>query len=638
MSQKKEIFVLNNDEVKAIVDARHGNPHHILGMHVCLNDIFVNAFLPDAESVFVVNRTDETEYEMKKIDANGFFSVKLENCSPFPYQFKTIKSVWGDDGSEQKVEAVFWDAYSYGCSADLDKVMQVVNGEDDIESGFQVKEVFGARKMVLDKTEGVAFCMNMPGAIRVSVVGDMNGWDNRVNQMRKIDYTNIFELFIPNRLDGVRYKFEALYGDGRTDIFSDPYAVAYEPVPGNASVLRELSYHWADSEYMKLRKKKDKSREPVSIYEVHLPSFMCNGDGTSLSYQEFGKACSAYVKSMGFNYIEVLPLMEYSRDDTWGYDTTGRFAPSSRFGTPEDFMEMVDYLHAKGIGIIMDMVPVMDVDCLMYWIDTYHLDGIRLDDSELIETFRNVTGDRYADVMYDYMWNTNGVHGLTEYMKTNPGSRGSFQEFIQDFAGFVTGNAGIVALSHDETAYGKGGFIEKMPGGYEDKYADLRVFYGLAAMMPGKKLMCMGEELGLFGGFTGRGFIDWSILEFDANKYIQKYVKELNKLYFSEPAMYENDDLPVVFAEGTEGVVTCFAKEGRNVCDKLYVVCNFGFRDIKKYKVKVDEPESYREIFSSDALKYGGEGNNNSRQIKAVNGILEITVPALSIGVFKKNP
>ena len=266
MTKNTEIFVLNQDEVMAITGARHGNPHHILGMHACLADVYVNAFLPDAAEVYVVDEKDQTEYSMHVEYADGFFTVKIENRQPFAYLLKIVRKVWDADGEESDEVSLIKDAYSFSYSADLEKVMQVVNGEDDVESGFRIKELFGARKLNFDGTEGVAFCIQVPGCVRASVVGDFNNWDGRVNQMRKIEYTDLFELFIPYDINQTRYKFEVLYENGETDIFSDPYATAFEPVPGNASLFTELTYDWMDAAYMTDRKKKNISMEPVNIY------------------------------------------------------------------------------------------------------------------------------------------------------------------------------------------------------------------------------------------------------------------------------------------------------------------------------------------------------------------------------------
>ncbi len=630
----ENIFVLNQEEISAITSASHGNPHHILGMHACLNDVYVNAFLPEASEVFVVDKASKTEYPMHVEYADGFFTVKLSDKKTFPYELKIIKKVWDENGNEVSEISIKSDPYSFGYSADLEKVMMVVNGQDDLESGFKAKELFGARNITIGGVEGISFCINVPGSLRVSVVGDFNNWDGRVNPMRKIDYTDIYELFIPcSEIKDTRYKFEALYENGATDIFSDPYATAFEPYPGNASLLTEIRYEWHDDAFMEERKKKDIPGMPLNIYEVHMPTWKADTSGKCLSYKQFGREIAAYAKNMGYNYIELLPLMEYANEDTWGYDTVGMYAPTSRFGSPTDFMAMVDYLHSKEIGVIMDMVPVIDLDCMAYWIGTYHLDGIRLDNSELVKSFKEILGGEFPDVICDYSWNTLGVEKLLEYMKEAPDRRMNFKDFISENADIISGGKEMLALCHDEAASWKGSFIENMPGGYEDKFADLRIFYGLVAFLPGKKLMCMGQELGIFGGFSGNNFIDWSVLDFDANKYIQKYVKDLNALYMSEPVLYQDK---IVFIETDDDAHTvCFKRENAGE-STLYIVCNFGTKDNKNYILDTKAPGTYKEIFSSDAAKYGGEGKNNKQQKTAKTGELEIYLPALSISVIKK--
>lgn len=629
------LFVLNQEEISALVGARHNNPHHILGMHECLEDLYVNAYIPGASSISVVDVVTKKEYVMEQMYEEGFYTVKLIDTKPFAYKLRVANKVWGDHGSEKETVKEMYDPYAFPYSVNLSKVMDVISGNDDIEDGFQVKDLFGARYTEMEGISGVSFCMNMPGVVRVSVVGDFNHWDGRVNPMRKIDYTDMYELFIPEKLHEMRYKFEALYADGRIDIFSDPYAVAYEMVPGNASLLTELSYQWTDMAYMEARKKINISDVPVNIYEVHLPTWKQE----KAAYKEFGKKLASYMKDMGYNYVSLLPLMEYSNEDTWGYDTTGIFAPSSRFGTPDDFMAMVDCLHGNGIGVIMDMVPVMDIDCLTYWIDTYHLDGIRLDNPEVIHHFNEVTAGAYNDVMIGCKWNVAGVAALTEFMSMSPQSRDSFKAAVSETPGYACGADGIVALSHDEVACGKGSFIEKMSGGYEDKYADLRVLYGLYMTMPGHKLMFMGQEIGLFGGFTGKTPIDWSMLEFDANKYIQKYVKDLNKLYMTEPLLYsyESEQKKVVFSDDVKSKMAVFERGTDEAGNSLYVVCNFGLKDIKDYRLKVKKDGKYRELISSDNLKYGGSGNHNKTAKSAVKGELVMNVPALSISIIKRD-
>ena len=255
---------------------------------------------------------------------------------------------------------------------------------------------------------------------------------------------------------------------------------------------------------------------------------------------------------------------------------------------------------------------------------------MRLNDKNLAAKLKESLKNSDSYVIIDSL-ESELVDRVVSYMAVPPVHRGSFTECIGDCTCNMKEDTGIIALSHDDVAFDKGSFIDKLPGGYEDKYADLRVLYGLAMTLKGHKLFFMGQELGAFGGFDGVNPVDWSVLEFDANTYIQKYVKELNKLYASESALKADSD--IVFADKDEGRTAVFAR----TCgaDRLYVACNFDTKDVKNFGLRVDKAGSYKEIFSSDNVKFGGEGNNNKGTKKAADGVVTVTLPALSISVFK---
>ena len=626
MSNNNQIFAINRDEVMAIVEARHDNPHHILGMHQCLKDLYVNVFAPDVAQVFVVDIANGDEYETEEI-VSGFYTVKISGRKPFDYEIKTVCTTFDEAGDLVERARVFKDPYAFPYSVDPAKVVDIISGRTSFADGFKVKDIFGVRYITLNGVSGTSFCMEVKGARRVSVVGDFNNWDASVHQLRKIDYTDIFELFIPEVIKDSKYKFSVLFYDGREELWADPYAICYEKAPGNASMLTEFSYEYHDDEFVKARKK---NKESLNIYEIHMSTFIRNEDGSVPGYAEFAGLACDHVADMGYNYVELMPVMEYREGDTWGYDTTGMFAPSSRFGTPVDFMRMIDVFHKKNIGVILDMVPVSDIDCICYWLETYHLDGVRLNDKNLAAKLKESLKNSDSYVIIDSL-ESELVDRLVSYMAVPPVHRGSFTECIGDCTCNMKEDTGIIALSHDDVAFDKGSFIDKLPGGYEDKYADLRVLYGLAMTLKGHKLFFMGQELGAFGGFDGVNPVDWSVLEFDANTYIQKYVKELNKLYASEPALKADSD--IVFADKDEGRTAVFAR----TCgaDRLYVACNFDTKDVKNFGLRVDKAGSYKEIFSSDNVKFGGEGNNNKGTKKAADGVVTVTLPALSISVFK---
>ncbi len=638
MIEQSRIFVLNMEEVMAIAEARHDNPHHILGMHACLDDLYVNAYIRGVHAVHVVDLERQTEYPMHMEITDGFYTVKIPDRKPFPYQLKFFWEKWDDTGNVVQETRTVYDAYSFSHAVDPVKVMDVVTDHVDPAEGFRIKDLLGARETVVNGISGTVFCMNMPGAKRVSVVGDFNDWDGRVHPMRRIDYTSLFELFLPYELTGSCYKFEALYGDGHIDVFADPYAAAYEKKPGDASVLADLDYRWQDKTYMEGRKQP--SARAISIYEVHLPTWrpVQSPDST---YAELGKEIAAYVKRMGYQYVEFMPLMEYQREDFWGYDTTGVYAPTSRFGSPVDFMAMVDEFHRQGIGVIMDMVPLTDADCMMYWVDTYHLDGIRLDSEDMFFEWKRVTGKAYDPVLVFYKWNQSGCYALLDYMRIRPEKRENLWEFLEDRQAEFSEEAGILSLSHDLLADGAGSLIERMPGGYEDKFADLRLLYGLLMALPGNKLMFMGQELGLSGGFNGQIPLDWSMLDFDANRYLTEYVKELNKLFMEETAFSGplSESGFEVIKSGQEQVA-CFVRKTKKQAETCYVLCNFGLTDRKSFDLPVKAAGCYCEIFSSDMIKFGGEGNHNKTVKKAVKRTsayeLELQLPALSVTIIKR--
>ena len=233
MSNNNQIFAINRDEVMAIVEARHDNPHHILGMHQCLKDLYVNVFAPDVAQVFVVDIANGDEYETEEI-VSGFYTVKISGRKPFDYEIKTVCTTFDEAGDLVERARVFKDPYAFPYSVDPAKVVDIISGRTSFADGFKVKDIFGVRYITLNGVSGTSFCMEVKGARRVSVVGDFNNWDASVHQLRKIDYTDIFELFIPEVIKDSKYKFSVLFYDGREELWADPYAICYEKAPGNA--------------------------------------------------------------------------------------------------------------------------------------------------------------------------------------------------------------------------------------------------------------------------------------------------------------------------------------------------------------------------------------------------------------------
>lgn len=562
--------------------------------------------------------------------------------------------------------------------------------------------------------------------------------------MRKLDYSGIFELFIPGKYVGEIYKYEICAKSGRVFMKSDPYAFCSEVRPANASRIVDLSYKWKDSQWLANRENDDIDGRPMAIYEMHLGSWKRPEDGREFyNYRDIASRLAEYLQMMHYNYVELMPVMEHPYDPSWGYQVTGYYAPTSRYGSPEDFMYFVDYLHGKGIGVIIDWVPAhfpkdehglgrFDGTCLyehedprrgehphwgtyifnygrnevrnflianaLYWAEKYHIDGIRMDavasmlyldygrnggdwlpnkyggneNLEAIDFIKELNQqmhERHKGVLmiaeestawpmmthsveegglgFDYKWNMGWMNDFLNYIKLDPLYRKYHHNDLTFSMVYAYSEKFVLVLSHDEVVHEKGSMITKMPGGYEDKFSNLRVAYGYMMTHPGKKLLFMGQEIAQFSEFNEAGEVDWSLFEFDAHVFIQGYVKELNKLYTTEPALYELDSMP----EGFEWVncnsantsLLSYIRRGKKPEDALVVLCNFTPIEHKAYKLGVPSGGKWQEIFSSDNAKFGGEGRNNKVAKQAKKEVcdgqehyISVSVPPLSISVFKK--
>ena len=411
-------MVISKDELKSIVSARCGLPQEFLGMHKCKGGIVVRAYIVNAKSCHLVDlrKSARKSAEMEKLDPSGFFELFIKGArKPFPYRFRVERY----DGEIRE----FADAYSFPPSLTDEELYLFGLGDDR-----KVYEHLGSHLREIDGVKGTAFAVWAPTARRVSVVGDFDEWDGRYFPMRPLETSGVWEIFIPGVGEGAKYKYEILAANNDTPFLkSDPYAVRFEPPPHNSSVVCDISgYGWSDEKWIKSRMKTDWAKKPVSVYEVHLGSWKrVPEDGfRPLSYAEIGRQLAEYCVQMNFTHVEFMPLTEYPFDGSWGYQVTGFYAPTHRYGSPREFMEMVDVLHQNGIGMIMDWVPAhfprdafalagFDGSCLyehedprlganpdwgtlcfnygrkevanfllgsaLAWIDRFHIDGLRFD-------------------------------------------------------------------------------------------------------------------------------------------------------------------------------------------------------------------------------------------------------------------
>jgi 1,4-alpha-glucan branching enzyme len=333
-------------EIERLLKLQHSDPHSILGAHPGPNGVTIRAFRPGADQIVVMDNGTAL-WAMERLEEAGLFEVRIrEHTGVFPYKLR-VKYPGGET-------ATVHDPYSFmPTMGDLD---QYLWNEGRHEGIYQK---LGAHVRKMNGVSGVAFAVWAPNAIGVSVVGDFNGWDGRLDMMRSLGASGIWEIFVPEIAAGVRYKFEIRTRDGRLLLKADPFAAAAEHPPATASVVFETSYEFGDSDWMESRRKRDAMASPMSIYELHLGSWRRvpeDGD-RPLSYREIAQPLADYISDMGFTHVELMPVMEHPFTGSWGYQVTGYFAPTSRHGNPDDFRYLVDYLHRRGIGVILDWVP-----------------------------------------------------------------------------------------------------------------------------------------------------------------------------------------------------------------------------------------------------------------------------------------
>lgn len=411
MQHKDLSDVLDYGLIEDLTYIECDRPHDILGAHLTNDGFLVAAFLPYAESVTACFAKKEVELSN---EGQGFFAILLDKeDEDYEYHFR-VQSLY------EKDPIIINDPYRFLPTINNDEAQLHIKG-----IWYDSYKKLGAHYQMFNGCYGTSFAVWAPCAKRVSVVGDFNNWDASLNQMRRLGDSGIFELFVPNAKIGDFYKYEIKCANNEIVLKSDPYANATELRPNTASVIADMAYCFADNDWVEKQKKTDLKKSPMFIYELHLGSFMSPYDGREFyNYRELAKMVTGYVKDMGYTHVELMPIMEHPFDGSWGYQVTGYYAPTKRYGNPVDFMYFVDYLHQNDIGVIIDWVPAhfpkddfalarYDGSCLyehedkrqgehphwgtliynygrpqvsnflisnaIFWADTYHVDGIRFD-------------------------------------------------------------------------------------------------------------------------------------------------------------------------------------------------------------------------------------------------------------------
>ncbi len=620
-------------DIDRIVKGQHPCPHAYLGNHQIgengSSGIAVRAFFPGTDNAFlVIDGMDGSGMPMHRIHEEGLYEIVVSGQPDFfPYAIEFVRN----DRVERRE-----DPYRF-LPTIHDFYLDSLRGEDY----HKAYRNMGAHHKKCGDSEGYSFAVWAPNARQVSVIGDFNRWDYRVHPMRHMDNSGIWEIFIPGLSQGAIYKYSVLGADGRRVEKTDPYAFAKELRPKTASVIWDGdTYAWQDREWMQKRLSSHHFSEPLSIYEVHLGSWArVPEDGNRwLNYRELAVKLAAHVKDMGFTHVELLPVAEHPFDASWGYQVSGYFAPTSRYGTPDDFKFFVDYLHQNGIGVIIDWVPShfpkddfslarFDGTCLyehadsrqgehkewgtlvfnygrhevksflisnaLFWLEHYHVDGIRVDavasmlyldysrkegewipnryggreNLEAIEFLKElnvVTHAQYPGAImiaeestswfgvsrptylgglgFDFKWNMGWMHDMLEYFSSDPVYR-KYKHDLLTFALLYAFNENFVlSLSHDEVVHGKRSLLNKMPGDEWQQFANLRALYGYMFAQPGKKLLFMGSEFGQWKEWDHDHSLDWHLVERDGfNRGLQLYVRDVQKIYRREAALFEID-------------------------------------------------------------------------------------------------
>ncbi|MBX7157436.1 MAG: 1,4-alpha-glucan branching protein GlgB [Verrucomicrobiae bacterium] len=610
---------------------------------------------------------------------------------------------------------------------------------------LRLYDKLGCHLTTQSRKKGAHFSVWAPNAEKVFCIGDFNDWDRAANSMEATGHSGVWEGFIPGVKKGDRYKYYIVSRHrGYCAEKLDPIGFCHETPPRTASVAWDLDYEWQDADWLAERKKQNFSRDAMSIYELHLGSWrrIPEEGHRFLTYRELAPLLVDYVKEMGFTHVEFLPIMEHPFYGSWGYQVTGYFAPTSRFGTPQDFMFLIDCLHQHGIGVILDWVPshfpndahglaffdgshlyehadprqgfhpdwksgVFNygrhevksflLSSALFWLDKYHIDGIRvdavasmlyldysrkagewipncygsnenLDAIALLKQFNQSVRHYFPDTItmaeestawpavsrpveqgglgFHMKWDMGWMHDTLYYFRKNPIFRKFHQGSLTFRMVYAFNENFVLPLSHDEVVHEKGSLLEIMPGDEWEKFANLRLLLGYMYAQSGKKLLFMGGEFAQGREWSHEGSLDWHLLENGLHAGVQRWVRDLNRLYRQEPALHEKDfdssGFEWVDFNDADSSVVSFLRRGETAQDLILVVCHATPAVREDYRVGVPEAGFWKEILNSDAREYVGSGRGNwggkyAEKVPAQrrNFSLNLTLPPLSISFFK---
>ena len=591
---------------------------------------------------------------------------------------------------------------------------------------YEIYKKLGAHLTEKDGVAGTYFAVWAPRAKSVKLIGDFNNWDGKDHEMTRLEPLGIYELFVPGVGEGNIYKYLIDGADGNLHYKCDPYGFSAEMRPGTASKVADLSYKWKDSKWMEARVEVDTDKMPLSIYEVHLGSWKRHPHEEEetgfYTYEELAEELVKYVKEMGYTHVELMGIAEHPFDGSWGYQVTGYFAPTSRYGTPKQFKKLIDALHKAKIGVILDWVPAhfprdahglanfdgaplyeypdprkgehpdwgtkifnyemnevknFLISNALYWIEEFHIDGLRVDavasmlyldygkqdgqwvankyggnnNLEAIEFFKHLNScllGKYPGTLmiaeestawpkvtdkpendglgFSYKWNMGWMHDFLEYMKLDPYFRKNNHNKMTFAASYMTSENYILVLSHDEVVHLKCSMINKMPGYPDDKFANLKAGYAFMMGHPGKKLLFMGQEFAQYQEWSEARELDWYLLGEEKHQQMQGWVKELLHIYKKHPCLYSldrsYDGFQWINADDADRSIFSFVRYDETKKKSLLFVMNFTPMTREDYRVGVPRKKQYKLILNSHDEKFGGNDivENRETVYKAAKG------------------
>ena len=717
--------------IDAVVAGEHGNPHDVLGAHPGPVGVLIRAWRPGAQAVSVLLSGDDSsqrgEHQMTRVHPAGVFEATVPGEKVPEYVFRVD---YGEHGVYEVGDPYrFWPA--------LGEVDLHLIGEGRHQ---RLWEALGAHPREHQGTVGTSFAVWAPAARSVRVVGDFNGWDGRLHPMRSLGASGVWELFVPDLGPGDCYKFEVKTQSGDLRLKADPLAFFAERPPGNASRIFASSHEWADDEWMEQRATADPLQRQFSVYEVHLESWRrVPEDGNRpLTYQELGEQLGDYARELGFTHVELMPVAEHPFSGSWGYQVSGYYAPTSRFGTPDDFRAFVDALHQRGIGVIVDWVPAhfpkddwalarFDGTALyehddprqgehpdwgtlvfnfgrnevrnflvanaLYWIEEFHIDGLRVDavasmlyldysrkDGEwvpnafggrenleaisFLQETNTVVHGRHPGVLtiaeestafsgvsrpvylgglgFSHKWNMGWMHDTLDYFSHEPVHRRFHHHQLTFGLLYAFSENFVLPLSHDEVVHGKGSLVGKMPGDRWQELANLRALYAWMWSHPGKQLLFMGSELAQGREWTHEESLEWHVLDLPEHRGVQELICDLNRVQRDESALWALDFDPAGFrwidANDSDQSVYSFLRLTADGSGAVAVVANLTPVPRHGYRVGLPGGGRWVELLNTDDERYGGSGVGNPPELIAedvpwhgMDHSVALTLPPLGV-------